>query len=64
LVARICADLGVTPDWSLWEGEGWAIEYEKSLPPFGGNIGADRWRHLEVADPPPPDADGPAPDTG
>jgi hypothetical protein len=26
LVARICKDLGVTPDWSLWEDEGWAIE--------------------------------------
>jgi hypothetical protein len=57
LVARICADLGVTPDWSLWEGKDWAIEYEKSLPPFGGDIGAERWRHLEAADPPPPDDD-------
>jgi hypothetical protein len=33
LVARICADLGVTPDWSLWEDQAWAIEYEKSRPP-------------------------------
>ncbi|MDB6080198.1 MAG: hypothetical protein JWO82_3945 [Akkermansiaceae bacterium] len=64
LVERICADLGVTPDWSLWESEDWAIEYEKSLPPFGGNIGADRWRHLEAADPPPPEATGPPPDSG
>jgi hypothetical protein len=46
LVARICADLGVTPDWSLWEDQAWAIEYEKSLPP-DNDIGADRWRHLE-----------------
>jgi hypothetical protein len=64
LVARICADLGVTPDWSLWEDQDWAIEYEKSLPPFGGDIGAERWRHLETpgdgaAEPP----DGPAPDS-
>jgi hypothetical protein len=63
LVERICADLGVTPDWSLWEGQDWAIAYEKSLPPFGGNIGADRWRHLEAVDPPPPDATGPPPDS-
>jgi hypothetical protein len=25
LVARICRDLGVTPKWSLWEDEDWAI---------------------------------------
>ena len=61
LVERICADLGVIPDWSLWEDQAWAIEYEKSLPPFGGNIGADRWRHLETADPPPPDPDADRP---
>ncbi len=24
LVARICKDLGVSPDWSLWEDEAWA----------------------------------------
>lgn len=26
LVARICKDLGVAVDWSLWEDEDWAIE--------------------------------------
>ncbi|MDB5465469.1 MAG: hypothetical protein JWQ46_231, partial [Phenylobacterium sp.] len=26
LVARICRDLGVTPDWSLWQDEDWAID--------------------------------------
>jgi hypothetical protein len=26
LVAAICRDLGVTPDWGLWEDEDWAIE--------------------------------------
>jgi hypothetical protein len=63
LVARICEDLGVTPDWSLWEDQAWAIEYEKSLPPYN-DIGAERWRYLEAADPPPPpDAQGPAPDS-
>jgi hypothetical protein len=62
LVARICADLGVTPDWSLWDDQAWAIEYEKSLPPFGGDIGAERWRHLEAAAAPP--SDGPPPDSG
>jgi hypothetical protein len=23
IVERLCADLELTPDWSLWEGEGW-----------------------------------------
>jgi hypothetical protein len=32
LVARICRDLGVTPDWSLLEDEDWAIE-ENLLSP-------------------------------
>ena len=64
LVARICADLGVTPDWRLWEGEDWFLEYENSLPPYN-DIGADRWRHLEAAPAgPPPDATGPPPDPG
>ena len=28
-VERLCADLELTPDWSLWEGEGWPPK-----PPF------------------------------
>jgi hypothetical protein len=28
-VERLCADLELTPDWSLWEGEGWSPK-----PPF------------------------------
>ncbi|HEV7385973.1 MAG TPA: hypothetical protein VGN89_13920, partial [Phenylobacterium sp.] len=32
LVARICRDLGVTPDWSLWEDEDWAIEEAAARP--------------------------------
>ena len=31
-VARLCADLGVTPDWSLWEDQDWAIAYATSRP--------------------------------
>jgi hypothetical protein len=61
LVARICADLGVIPDWDLWDDHAWAIEHLKARDP--GDIGADRWRHLETADPPPPDATGPPPDS-
>jgi hypothetical protein len=26
IVKRLCADLELTPDWSRWEGEGWAAE--------------------------------------
>jgi hypothetical protein len=61
LVERICADLGVIPDWSLWDDHAWAIAHLKARDP--GDIGADRWRHLETADPPPPDAHAP-PDSG
>jgi hypothetical protein len=33
LVARICRDLGVTLDWSLFEDEDWAIAAKSSSPP-------------------------------
>ena len=33
LVARICKDLGITPDWSLLEDEDWAIEEARTRPP-------------------------------
>jgi hypothetical protein len=44
-VARICRDLGVTPDRSLWAGEDWAIEEANLLSPTrserteGGEMG-------------------------
>ena len=25
IVERLCVDLGLTPDWSQWDGEGWAL---------------------------------------
>jgi hypothetical protein len=33
LVARICRDLGIAPDWSLFEDEDWAIEEARDKPP-------------------------------
>jgi hypothetical protein len=30
--ACICRDLGVTPDWSLWQDEAWAIEARGAQP--------------------------------
>jgi hypothetical protein len=32
VVARICDDIGLAPDWSRWEGEGWSVDYS---PPRG-----------------------------
>jgi hypothetical protein len=32
-VARLCAELGLTPDWSLWEDEDWAIEEAETDAP-------------------------------
>ncbi|MDB5462558.1 MAG: hypothetical protein JWP23_947, partial [Phenylobacterium sp.] len=46
LVARICRDLGVTPDWSLWQDEDWAIEAPNLLSPTRSERGGsdDRQR--------------------
>jgi hypothetical protein len=43
LVARICKDLGVAVDWSLWEDEGWALAEAaaRAKPPPGDASGAD-----------------------
>lgn len=44
LVARICRDLGVTPDWSLFEDDDWAIEEARTRPrgsPFAKGSGAE-----------------------
>jgi hypothetical protein len=41
-VARLCAALGLTPDWSLWEDEDWAIEEaesDASGSPYGRSWG-------------------------
>jgi hypothetical protein len=63
LVARICADLGVIPDWDLWDDHDWAAEHLKAQSL--SDIGAERWRHLEASpDGTPPDTTGPPPDPG
>jgi hypothetical protein len=33
IVARICRDLGLTPDWSRWAQEGWAVEEARDGAP-------------------------------
>ena len=33
LVERLCAALGVTPDWSLWEREDWAVAEWRAATP-------------------------------
>ena len=44
LVARICADLGVTPDWSLFEDEDWAIAAKSASTPGEAERGEGRER--------------------
>ena len=31
-VERLCKDLGFAPDWSRWEGDGWAADYARREP--------------------------------
>ena len=64
LVARICDDLGVTPDWRIWDDQDWAIEHLKANTP--DDIGAERWLHLHPPGPGAPDLPRPPPppDTG
>jgi hypothetical protein len=33
LVAGICRDLGVTPDWNLWRNEDWAMDEARANTP-------------------------------
>ncbi|HEV7385830.1 MAG TPA: hypothetical protein VGN89_13180 [Phenylobacterium sp.] len=61
LVARICRDLGVTPEWALWEDEAWAIE-ALNAPPQGAWDAAPRdappdppWPAYHPHGKPPPD---------
>jgi len=34
IVERLCADLTLRPDWSRWDGEGWARTTPPTRPPF------------------------------
>ena len=58
LVSRICFDLGLTPDWRIWDDQDWAIQYLKDHTP--DDIGAERWPETppaQGADPPDSDPD-------
>jgi hypothetical protein len=33
LIARICRDLGITPEWSRWQNAFWALEEARQKPP-------------------------------
>jgi hypothetical protein len=65
LVARICADLGVIPDWDLWDQHDWALDHLKAQT-LAGDIGADRWLLRQNPDErrPAPDESPPPPDSG
>jgi hypothetical protein len=65
LVARICLDLGVTPDWRIWDDQDWAIEHLKAHTP--DDIGAERWGRPASPDggaAASPDVDAPDPESG
>jgi hypothetical protein len=40
VLARICRDLGLTPDWRRWENESWAVEEARTNAP-GSPYAAD-----------------------
>jgi hypothetical protein len=42
-IARICADLGLTPDWSRWAQEPWAVEEARDKP-AGSPYARRAWR--------------------
>ncbi len=48
LAARICAELGLSPDWSLWKDEDWAVEEAESRERSGSPFAAPGCR-LEPA---------------
>jgi hypothetical protein len=63
LVERICRDLGIVPDWRIWDDQDWAIEYLREHTPT--DIGAERWlSEYPPPDGPAPAAIAPAPDSG
>jgi len=62
LIARVCKDLGIIPDWNLWAGEEWAIEEAEARTP-GSPYAAPHYEAFwpeeagggdEVRDDPPP----------
>ena len=53
LVASICRDLGITPDWSLWEDEDWAIEEARTRPPGSPYAAPPSGEDDALAAPPP-----------
>lgn len=60
VVARICADLGIVPDWSLWDQHDWAIEHLKVQAATDGA----ELRPLDGPACTSPDPVGPTPDSG
>ena len=62
LVARICRDLGVTPDWSLFEDDDWAIAERRERnegSPYAAAGAADDRQDDAPSDPPWPAHDPP-----
>jgi hypothetical protein len=44
LLAHICHDLGLTPDWNDWRGEDWALEEAEAREPSASPFAPPRWR--------------------
>ena len=56
MMARICKDLGVTPDWSLFEDEDWAVEEARTQVAGSPYAGVDAPSLLPLRE-----KEGPAP---
>jgi hypothetical protein len=54
IVARICRDMGLAPEWSLWAKEEWAVEEIATRPPGSPFTGLRSVMAAEREPPPPP----------
>ena len=59
-IARICKALGAPVDWSLWQGDDWAVAEQRQAPPGSSYARPARGAHRMAGEAPdPPDFTAP-----